>query len=149
MAVSAFSRRVVRERAQLRCEYCHADERWQFIRFTIDHVLPLSAGGSDDADNLALACRNCNERRGNRSEGRDPVTGHIVPIFNPRQEKWPAHFGWDRTKIRIIGHTPTGRATIELLDLNDDRHDSAVIRIRQRDVADGYHPPPDDPVLPE
>ena len=149
MAVSAFSRRVVRERAQLRCEYCHADERWQFIRFTIDHVLPLSAGGSDDADNLALACRNCNERRGNRSEGRDPVTGHIVPIFNPRQEKWPAHFVWDKAKIRIIGHTPTGRATIELLDLNDDRHDSAVIRIRQRDVADGYHPPPDDPVLPE
>ena len=149
MAVSAFSRRVVRERAQLRCEYCHADERWQFIRFTIDHVLPLSAGGSDDADNLALACRNCNERRGNRSEGHDPVTGHIVPIFNPRKEKWPAHFVWDRTKIRIIGHTPTGRATIELLDLNDDRHDSAVIRIRQRDVADGYHPPPDDPVLPE
>lgn len=149
MAVSAFSRRVVRERAQLRCEYCHADERWQFIRFTIDHVLPLSAGGSDEVDNLALACRNCNERRGNRSEGRDPVTGHIVPIFNPRQEKWPAHFVWDRTKIRIIGHTPTGRATIELLDLNDDRHDSAVIRIRQRDVADGYHPPPDDPVLPE
>jgi len=149
MAVSAFSRRVVRERAQLRCEYCHADERWQFIRFTIDHVLPLSAGGSDDADNLALACRNCNERRGNRSEGRDPVTGHIVPIFNPRQEKWPVHFVWDRIKVRVIGHTPTGRATIELLDLNDDRHDSAVIRIRQRDVADGYHPPPDDPVLPE
>jgi 5-methylcytosine-specific restriction endonuclease McrA len=149
MAVSAFSRRVVRERAQLRCEYCHADERWQFIRFTIDHVLPLSAGGSDDADNLALACRNCNERRGNRSEGRDPVTGHIVPIFNPRKEKWPAHFVWERTKIRIIGHTPTGRATIELLDLNDDRHDSAVVRIRQRDVADRYHPPPDDPVLPE
>ena len=149
MAVSAFSRHVVRERAQLRCEYCHADERWQFIRFTIDHVLPLSAGGSDGADNLALACRNCNERRGNRSEGRDPVTGHIVPIFNPRQEKWPVHFVWDRTKVRVIGHTPTGRATIELLDLNDDRHDSAVIRIRQRDVADGYHPPPDDPVLPE
>ena len=104
---------------------------------------------ADDADNLALACRNCNERRGNRSEGRDPVTGHIVPIFNPRQEKWPAHFVWDKAKIRIFGHTPIGRATIELLDLNDDRHDSAVIRIRQRDVADGYHPPPDDPVLPE
>jgi hypothetical protein len=59
-----------------------ADERWQFIRFTIDHVLPLSAGGSDGTDNLALACRNCNERRGNRSEGRDPETGHVVPVFN-------------------------------------------------------------------
>jgi hypothetical protein len=47
----------VRERAQRHCEYCHADERWQFVRFTTDHVRPQSAGGSDDADNLALACR--------------------------------------------------------------------------------------------
>jgi len=147
MAVSALSRRVVRERAQLRCEYCHADERWQFIRFTIDHIRPQSAGGSDDVDNLALACRNCNERRGNRSEGRDAETGMVAPIFNPRQEIWADHFAWDVTRIRIVGRTSTGRATIDLLDLNDDRHDGAVLRIRQRDVADGYHPPPEDPVL--
>lgn len=149
MAVSALSRRVVRERAQLRCEYCHADERWQFIRFTIDHVLPLSAGGLDGTDNLALAGRNCNERRGNRSEGHDPETGHVVPIFNPRQERWADHFAWDATGIRVVGRTPTGRATIELLDLNDDRHEGTILRIRQRDVSDGYHPPPEDPVLSE
>ena len=149
MAVSASSRRVVRERAQRRCEYCHADERWQFIRFTIDHILPQSAGGSDDIDNLALACRNCNERRGNRSEGHDPETGQSVPLFNPRQESWADHFAWDATRTRVVGRTPTGRATIELLDLNDDRHSGVVLRIRQRDVADGYHPPPEDPVLSE
>lgn len=34
-----------------------------------------------------------------------------------------------------------------MLDLNDDRHEGVVIRIRQRDMADGYHPPPEDPVL--
>ena len=147
MAVSALSRRVVRERAQLRCEYCHADERWQFIRFTIDHIHPQSTGGSDDVDNLALACRNCNERRGNRSEWRDAETGMAAPIFNPRQEIWADHFAWDATRMRIVGRTPTGRATIDLLDLNDNRHESAVLRIRQRDVADGRHPPPEDPVL--
>ena len=149
MAVSAVSRRVVRERAQLHCEYCHADERWQFIRFTIDHVLPLSAGGSDDADNWALACRNCNERRGNRGEGRDPETGQVVRIFNPRQEPWADHFAWDVTGIRVVGRTSTGRATIDLLDLNANRHDGAVLRIRQRDVSDGYHPPSEDPILSE
>jgi hypothetical protein len=147
MAVSASSRRTVRERAQLRCEYCHADERWQFIRFTIDHIRPQSAGGSDDVDNLAFACRNCNERRGNRGEGRDAETGVVVPIFNPRRELWADHFAWDAARIRIVGHTPTGRATVDLLDLNDDRHDGVILRIRQRDVADGYHPPPEDPVL--
>ncbi|MSQ48088.1 MAG: HNH endonuclease [Deltaproteobacteria bacterium] len=147
MAVSAVNRRVVRERAQFRCEYCHADEHWQFIRFTIDHVLPQSAGGSDDGDNLAFACRNCNERRGNRSEGRGPDTAQVVPLFNPRQEPWVDHFVWDAAGVRIVGRTPTGRATIMLLDVNDDRHDGAVLRVRQRDVFDGYHPPPEDPIL--
>jgi hypothetical protein len=147
MAVSPATRRVVRERAQRRCEYCHADERWQFVRFTIDHILPQSAGGSDDVDNLALACRNCNERRGNRIEGRDPETEAVVLLFNPRGERWADHFGWDAARLHIVGRTPTGRATVAMLDLNDERHEGIVIRIRQRDVADGYHPPPEDPVL--
>jgi hypothetical protein len=46
-----------------------------------------------------------------------------------------------------MGRTATGHATIELLDLNDDRHDGAVVRVRQRDRSAGYHPPPEDPVL--
>lgn len=149
MAVTASTRRAVRERANLLCEYCHADERWQFVRFTLDHVLPQSAGGSDDADNLALACRNCNERRGNRLEGHDSETGEVVPIFNPRQDIWADHFTWDVERIRIVGITPTGRATVDMLDLNDARHNGAVLRIRQRDVSEGYHPPPHDPVLSE
>jgi HNH endonuclease len=147
MAVSPATRRVVRERAQRRCEYCHADERWQFVRFTIDHVQPRSTGGSDDADNLALACRNCNERRGNRLEGRDLETQAVIPLFDPRRDQWGEHFAWDVTRLRIVGRTATGRATIELLDLNDDRHDGTVVRIRQRDLSDGYHPSLEDPVL--
>lgn len=35
----------VRERAQGLCEYCHASEQWQYVQFTIDHVIPLSMGG--------------------------------------------------------------------------------------------------------
>lgn len=147
MPVSASSRRAVRERASLHCEYCHADERWQFVRFTIDHVRPKSLGGSDAADNLALACRNCNERRGNRVEAQDPDTGEMIPVFNPRREQWSSHFAWDGESLRIIGMTPTGRATVVLLDLNDDRRDALILRIRQRDKSDGYHPPPEDPVL--
>ena len=29
---------------------------------TIDHNFPRSVGGTDDLNNLALACRRCNER---------------------------------------------------------------------------------------
>lgn len=31
---------------------------------TIDHVVPLSAGGSNALSNLVLSCEDCNERRG-------------------------------------------------------------------------------------
>lgn len=141
MAVSAATRTIVRERARGFCEYCCADETWQFVRFTIDHIVPRSNGGSDAVENLALACRNCNERRSNRSEGIDPETGESVFIFNPRQQNWHQHFAWSQDHLRLIGLTPCGRATIHLLDLNDDRHDNVVIRIRQRDIDDGLHPP--------
>lgn len=33
---------------------------------TLDHLTPLSRGGSDDPENLRLSCLRCNRRRGNR-----------------------------------------------------------------------------------
>lgn len=147
MAVSPATRHLVRQRANGLCEYCHADERWQFIRFTIDHIHPRSVGGADTPDNLALACRNCNERRSNRTDGPDPDTGANIPFFNPRMDLWPEHFAWSSDKIRIVALSAMGRATLALLDMNDDRHEGMVLRIRQRDCEDGYHPPAGDPVL--
>lgn len=35
---------------------------------TIDHVVPLSAGGTNDLANLAVRCRACNSRKGPRME---------------------------------------------------------------------------------
>ncbi|MBW4435195.1 MAG: HNH endonuclease [Pelatocladus maniniholoensis HA4357-MV3] len=43
-------------------------------RFTVDHLIPRSLGGTDEVDNLALACRRCNERRYNFVAGVDPET---------------------------------------------------------------------------
>ena len=65
----------VRERAAALCEYCHADERWQCVRFTIDHVLARAAGGGDGADNLALACFHCNRYKSSHATAADPLTG--------------------------------------------------------------------------
>ena len=144
MSISANSRRLVQWRAESRCEYCHADERWQFIRFTLDHVVPQSAAGSDDPANLALACRNCNERRGNRTEAVDPQSQAVVPLFNPRRDQWGMHFIWSSDGLRLVGTTAVGRATIELLDINDDRHEGRVLQVRQRDHEDGLHPPETD-----
>lgn len=31
---------------------------------TVDHVFPLAAGGTNDIENLTIACRECNNHRG-------------------------------------------------------------------------------------
>uniref|UniRef100_UPI0030845201 HNH endonuclease n=1 Tax=Petrachloros mirabilis TaxID=2918835 RepID=UPI0030845201 len=57
MPISDEVRQAIRERANYICEYCHSPERLSANRFTVDHVVPKSLGGSDALDNLALACR--------------------------------------------------------------------------------------------
>jgi 5-methylcytosine-specific restriction endonuclease McrA len=46
-------------RYKSRCVYCQGDENLQ-----IDHLYPVSRGGSDDIGNLVLACSNCNKAKG-------------------------------------------------------------------------------------
>jgi hypothetical protein len=43
-------------------------------------------GGGDDADNLALACPDCNLRKGPNLTGIDPETGAVVRLFHPRRD---------------------------------------------------------------
>lgn len=52
-----------------RCAYCNCTTKLKAPdddpeRATIDHVMPLSRGGGNSADNLALACRQCNNTKG-------------------------------------------------------------------------------------
>ncbi|UBF25095.1 HNH endonuclease [Kovacikia minuta CCNUW1] len=145
MTVSERIRQFIRERARFLCEYCHSPEKSSSEIFTIDHLVPRSLGGSDEPDNLALACRRCNERRYNFTTGVDPQTQQEVAIFNPRLQQWDDHFVWTADGLRLIGITPTGRATCNRLDLNDEFHNQGFIQAaRQLWLKGGWHPPPED-----
>lgn len=132
----------VRDRASYLCEYCHASEQWQYVKFTVDHIIPISLDGTDSLENLALACFHCNRRKTNRLTAVDPESGETVPLFNPRQYSWREHFVWSIDKLQVVGLTTIGRATIVALDLNRER----IIRIRAADLEIGRHPPANDPV---
>ena len=141
--IPSSAQRLVRQRARQLCEYCHTAELWQYVRFTIDHITPLSQGGSDDTDNLALACFHCNRRKAGRVSAVDPASGETADLFNPRLQSWSIHFAWSADGLRVVGQTPQGRATVAALVMNRER----ILSIRAADRAIGRHPPAGDPVL--
>ena len=63
-SVSQRTRFAVLERDGFRCVYCGATA--EDAQLVIDHVQPVADGGTDDIDNLATACRPCNEGKAGR-----------------------------------------------------------------------------------
>ena len=139
--ISETTQNIVRERAKFLCEYCHASEKWQYIPFTVDHIIPLSKGGTNSIDNLALACFHCNRQKSDKINVLDESKTEI-PLFNPRINIWAENFIWSKDTLSIIGLTAIGRITVITLDLNRTR----IINIRAADREVGRHPPKDDPV---
>ncbi len=105
---------------------------------TVDHVLPRAGQGSTDLSNLALACLACNARKWKFTHSTDSLTGRTIPLFDPRRQRWHDHFRWvEDDPTRIEGKTATGRATVELLQMNSRR----AVQIRRWLTLVGLHPP--------
>ena len=109
--------RLVRERAENRCEYCRLAQEGQEATFHVDHVVPRSKGGASTEHNLALACVSCSLRKGARQDGVDPRTGDQHRLFQPRTDQSNDHFEV-RPDMVVEGRTAIGRATVETLRLN-------------------------------
>ncbi len=77
-------KRLVRERAGSRCEYCLSHQDYIMGRLQIDHILPISKGGQDTEENLCLACELCNQYKWNKIVATDPETNQVTSLFNPR-----------------------------------------------------------------
>jgi hypothetical protein len=126
---------LVRDRANLCCEYCQLPQIYSSVRFQIDHVIAKQHGGRTVASNLALACLADNNHKGPNLAAIDPRTGKRVWLFHPRRQKWSRHFRWDGPVL--VGRTPVGRATVAALAMNLPH------RIAQRAalIVEGVFPP--------
>lgn len=132
----ALTQRIQRQ-ANNRCGYCLASQRFYSCRFSIEHIIPLSRGGTSDEKNLWLSCPACNLYKGAKTHGHDLVTGNIARLFNPRTQIWWENFEYSKEGTTIMGTTPIGRATVTALKLNND----LAIAARRLWVAAQKFPP--------
>jgi hypothetical protein len=110
-------REFVRKRANERCEYCHLpDSAAPAATFHVEHIVAKQHGGVDAPRNRCWSCHRCNLRKGPNLSGKDPLTGKVVRLFNPRRQRWERHFEW--LGAVLVGLTTTGRATIAVLAIN-------------------------------
>jgi hypothetical protein len=108
----------IAERANHRCEYCHAPELVFNFPFEVEHIIPLFRQGTNEESNLALACRACNLRKGISVSGIDSDSNIEVQFFHPRQNLWSEHFQIDMQAGMVMGITAVGKVTVENLKMN-------------------------------
>jgi hypothetical protein len=127
--IDAAATRLVRGRADGRCEYCRDPEILSLAAFHIEHIVARQHGGSDEPQNLALACPDCNLRKGPNLSGVEPATNEVTRLFHPRTDQWDEHFAW--RGVRLEGRTAIGRATERLLALNSPaRHKHRTLLVQ-------------------
>jgi HNH endonuclease len=130
-------RQLIQQRANNCCEYCLSQAKFSPDPFSIEHIVPKSKGGTSDLDNLAVACQGCNNFKYNHTEAIDPIGGKPVPLYHPRQNNWADHFTWTDDSTQMLGLSPTGRATIDRLQLNRE----GVVNLRRALHSIHKHPP--------
>ena len=66
------------------------------------------------------------------------ATNEIVPLFNPRQDRWVDQFAWNGPVL--VGKTPVGTVTIAVLAINLPYR----IALRAALIEEGIFPPEDE-----
>jgi hypothetical protein len=130
-------RKAACKRAADCCEYCQMQAKFSHDPFSGEHIIPVVKGGLDELENLAWSCLGCNLFKAIATHVFDLITGDLVPLYNPRIDKWADHFQWAEDFSLMIGKTPTGRATIVRLKLNR----IGLVNLRKILVEAGKHPP--------
>jgi hypothetical protein len=115
--VSVALRKLVIQRAKSHCEYCLYPQAASLFALEIEHIIAEKHRGQTTADNLALACPNCNRLKGSDIASIDPNTDLLTSLFHPRHQQWIDHF-YLSSAAEIIPMTAEGRVTAFLLQFN-------------------------------
>jgi len=134
--VSVKLRRLIRELFEDRCAYCQTAETLTADIFEIEHIIPRAADGETIFENLCLSCPTCNRYKSDRVSLQSKSSDSEVKLFHPQQDDWSDHFRWKDDGTELLGVTPIGQTTIDLLRINRPQ----MTRVRLMWVAMGEHP---------
>jgi 5-methylcytosine-specific restriction endonuclease McrA len=112
-----------------KCVYCGSSEN-----LCIDHVLPVSMGGTDDVENLAAACKACNSGKA----GRTPEGAGYTWKNKRTKEKW------DKWITQRDGHKKTCDGNSDCTDTDTDIKEKFPFRFKKKvSVPKNFHTTPD------
>jgi 5-methylcytosine-specific restriction endonuclease McrA len=93
---STFDRAQLGERTVLEGKCIHCSRRLcleldgsPVTHATLEHIVPRTQGGTDELDNLAIACQRCNAGKGHRLDWRgesDPTLKRVIATLRERRQ---------------------------------------------------------------
>lgn len=90
-----FNRQNVFVRDQFTCQYCR--KKMSEKKLTVDHVVPLSKGGTHEWSNVVAACGTCNNRKGNKTLEQ----ANLRLQKEPETPRWIATAQWELRQNRV------------------------------------------------
>ena len=78
-----FSKKNVLRRDNFTCQYCGSNNN----SLTVDHILPKSRGGKSNWNNVVVACKPCNLKKGNQAPSEKGMRLHKKP--SKPETQWP------------------------------------------------------------
>ena len=145
------TRAFVRARAQGRCEYCRLPEMRARLPHQLEHIIAKQHRGTDDPENLALACAGCNSFKGPNVAGIDPATGAPVDLWavDGRVVDGPVADPIELTGVVLPGfvdaHCHVGYSTTGKADL-DEAEQQARTNLQAGALAGGQGGRPPQPL---
>jgi hypothetical protein len=85
MSASKEKRATIFHKTKGKCAYCGC--KINPVAFTIDHVIPRSAGGTNHTDNLLPACKSCNLAKGSGSIEQLRIRCKFVAKFEKKTSR--------------------------------------------------------------
>lgn len=83
-----YTRKNVFIRDNYSCQYCGSKEN----KLTLDHVMPVSRGGTSCWENVVAACQDCNIKKGNKT----PKEANMPLFKQPRKPSLLIKLNWDK-----------------------------------------------------